>query len=577
MVPEFSFDTPDIRPWMWSGSTSPFGLIDLGSGAGSLAAAPMAITVQGRRAVYGVDGDGAAVLFLPAWGLGLRSYQRSLRRLIAQGYRVYVPSLPGFGGTASLPPGDQDFCGQAAWVAAFLDEVGLTDPLFVIGHSFGAGVGVQLAHDFPSRVGYLVLIDSIGTSWSTPPPLNTKLASRRPLSSWAVDAWKQLIPFPARLQTLQAVWMDLTLNAVGSGWAGAQAAQMARTSDLSEALEDLRRNGQPLLELSNDEDAFIPDGCIRTLAAVLGGGHNELEPTQAWALGNPGAFEAVVQRVTQAQRSRGSGSTRRSPTRAVLELLKATDVPDAIATELVHRASPLWLMSDAPETLAADLALCHPPLAPDEVRAVARPVAGSSTMRLTVVAVDRPGLLADTAAVLASEGYPVTSASACSWRDRELALHTVNFDPGEGFGPQRWEELGQRLRTLGRGRRKLPTFHPVGTATVTVNGEGPGGAVVEVSAPDAVGLLWAICRWFADHDITIDAAHATTNYGTADDGFIVRGRCDGAALAAHLSPADHLQLDEDDPPSNGAHVDLSGAADDSVNAARDTDQRSSRL
>ena len=60
--------------------------------------------------------------------------------------------------------------------------------------------------------------------------------------------------------------------------------------------------------------------------------------------------------------------------------------------------------------------------------------------------------------------------------------------------------------------------------------------MVEVSAPDSVGLLWAICRWFADHDITIASAHACTNYGMADTAFIVHGSCDPDALAGYLSP-----------------------------------------
>ena len=64
-------------------------------------------------------------------------------------------------------------------------------------------------------------------------------------------------------------------------------------------------------------------------------------------------------------------------------------------------------MSERPAVLAADLALCHPPLAPDEVRAVARPMEAPSTFRVTVVATDRPGLLADTAAALAEEDMTV--------------------------------------------------------------------------------------------------------------------------------------------------------------------------
>ncbi len=102
--------------------------------------------------------------------------------------------------------------------------------------------------------------------------------------------------------------------------------------------------------------------------------------------------------------------------------------------------------------------------------------------------------------------------------------------------PNRWEELSARLRTLGRKSRARPAFQPIGPAQVTVNGTWPSDTVVEVSAPDSVGLLWAICRWFTDQDITIASAHACTNYGMADNAFIVHGSCDPDALARYLSP-----------------------------------------
>ena len=58
---------------------------------------------------------------------------------------------------------------------------------------------------------------------------------------------------------------------------------------------------------------------------------------------------------------------------------------------------------------------------------------------------------------------------------------------------------------------------------------------MEVAAVDQVGLLWAICHWFADHGVSIETVSATTQDGEANDGFIVVGDCDGDALAAHLS------------------------------------------
>src|SRR5260370_26373658 len=116
-------------------------------------------TVRGRPALYGVAGDGIPLLFLHGWGLAHHAYKRPLKRLVHLGCRVYAPALPGFGGTADLPGDQLNFGGYANWVAHFLDAVGVTEPVFVVGHSFGGGVAIKLAHDHPRLGPSLVLIN----------------------------------------------------------------------------------------------------------------------------------------------------------------------------------------------------------------------------------------------------------------------------------------------------------------------------------------------------------------------------------------------------------------------------------
>jgi hypothetical protein len=48
-------------------------------------------------------------------------------------------------------------------------------------------------------------------------------------------------------------------------------------------------------------------------------------------------------------------------------------------------------------------------------------------------------------------------------------------------------------------------------------------------------LLSAVCRWFADQGISIEAADIATDDGTANDVFLIEGECDTVALARHLS------------------------------------------
>ena len=116
-------------------------------------------------------------------------------------------------------------------------------------------------------------------------------------------------------------------------------------------------------------------------------------------------------------------------------LAKST-VPDDVAKALLKGASPLWLSSDTAVQLAEDLALCHPELKPNEVRA--RAVAGDDMWRLTVVAHDRKGLLADTAAFLAVDGYSVRAASVATWKELDLAYHALTVD--ETIPHELWEQ-----------------------------------------------------------------------------------------------------------------------------------------
>src|SRR5882724_10541962 len=120
------------------------------------------IKVDERPASYRAGGAGPPVLFLHGWALGTRAYQRVARRLTSRGCRVYAPVMPGFAGTADLPRPSMSMSGYGDWVAKFMDAVAIDEPALVIGHSFGGGVAIKLAQAHPDRVGYLVLLNSVG-------------------------------------------------------------------------------------------------------------------------------------------------------------------------------------------------------------------------------------------------------------------------------------------------------------------------------------------------------------------------------------------------------------------------------
>ena len=244
-----------------------------------------------------------------------------------------------------------------------------------------------------------------------------------------------------------------------------------------------------------------------------------LRGNHMWLLADPDAFDEVMANVLKPRRDDDMTTT--DELRA---LLAATTIPIGLAEHLVAMAPPLWLASDAVSTLAADLALCHPALGPDEVRA--RVSTSTTAWRLTVVADDRPGLLADTAGALATEGFSIASASVASWTNPNLAVHAVTM-LGPAPNDAVLDRIGAHLREAAAGVHLITEFAPVGRAAITFSGDANGDPIITVIAPDQPGLLWAVCRRLADQGASIQAAWVSSGddegQGLVKDVFVVRG------------------------------------------------------
>jgi pimeloyl-ACP methyl ester carboxylesterase/predicted amino acid-binding ACT domain protein len=486
--------------------------------------------VDGRRASFAVGGRGLPVVFLHGWGLGHRAYQSVLGELVARGCRVYAPAMPGFSGTADLPVEQRTIDGYAAWVQRFLDTVGVDEPALVIGHSFGGGVAICLGHDAPAYVRHLVLINSVGSPAGSGGP--ALVARGRP--PWEIGL--QLVKEYWSRETyrvMQAMSEDLFRNMIANPWALIEVGALARGADLRAELTELRRRETPILVLWSDGDGVLPRVSFDALCAAIGTDGRVVTGGHSWLLANPRAFSEVLDNVVQVQVVDREITGVRSTTAELRRLLRQTKIPARVVTRLLTAVSPLWTMSEQPSVLATDLALCHPPLAPGELRAVARPMDGPTTYRLTVVSADRAGLLADTASAVASAGLTVLTASAATWTDLDIALHSMTVATTTTDDVD-WDALGRSLRDRSvepAARRYVPT----GRAAVTMAEGGPGRTVVKVTARDGLGLLESITRWFADHGVSIEAAEITTHEGRATDRFLVDGEFDPAALATHLS------------------------------------------
>jgi [protein-PII] uridylyltransferase len=178
---------------------------------------------------------------------------------------------------------------------------------------------------------------------------------------------------------------------------------------------------------------------------------------------------------------------------------------------------------------------------PREVRRGGAAVSVSASdggLRVTVIAPDRVGLLADVAAVFALQRTSVRSARAWSQDDVGVSVWDVADDRlDERILRQRFEAVASgRLDPAGRWRPD-----PTGIApTVVVKPEASSRAtVLEVRTDDRPGVVHRVCAALAALDLTVRSAHVDTLGPQAVDVFYVQEPAAGvltdtrAAAAAH--------------------------------------------
>jgi [protein-PII] uridylyltransferase len=246
--------------------------------------------------------------------------------------------------------------------------------------------------------------------------------------------------------------------------------------------------------------------------------------------------------------------------RDVLELLAALTEADSLATgpaawsewkaglvrELADRAGHL---------LAGGTADAAPSLVTEELRQLMEDrrlrvlVDGA---RVTVIAPDRPGLFARVAGALALHGLDVRSAAVGS--ERGMAVEVFDVQPA--FGEPDWARvsddvsravagrlaidarLAERARAYGA-RRPSAAGGPAAPRVLVDNDASATATVVEVRAPDRIGVLYRITRALAECDLDVHSAKISTLGHEVVDAFYV---CD--QTGEKVMDAEHLRAIE---------------------------------
>jgi [protein-PII] uridylyltransferase len=195
---------------------------------------------------------------------------------------------------------------------------------------------------------------------------------------------------------------------------------------------------------------------------------------------------------------------------------------------LVTRLPRRYVLSRTPVFVARHLAMLdRQPLLDGEVRIQALRRRQADLWDVLVVARDRPGLLATVAGVLALRGVSVLAADAATSADGlVLDVFTVT-----GAQALQWSFVEADLKSVSQGR--IPLHDLLGSrpaaaekaaaVQVTVdNSASQFFSVVEVRAPDQVGLLYRIASALRDQGLDIHHARITTNPDGVLDVFYVR-------------------------------------------------------
>lgn len=249
-------------------------------------------TVDGREAFYGTAGDGLPVLFLHGWALGQHTYRRALERLVQLGCQVFAPAMPGFGGTPNLPE-SATFGAYAAWVAKFLDAVGVEEPAFVVGHSFGGGVAIKLAHDHPEAVRYLVLVNSVGgTTWSI--GNLARMVTSKPPWTWLLQSPQDILPLSYMWRVVPIIVEDAVPNVIRNPLGLLNVLNLVRRADLLAELQELKRRRLPVVVLWGDHDTVIPRASFAALCRAIGSEGEVVEGRHSWLLADPDAFGSIL-------------------------------------------------------------------------------------------------------------------------------------------------------------------------------------------------------------------------------------------------------------------------------------------
>jgi [protein-PII] uridylyltransferase len=196
---------------------------------------------------------------------------------------------------------------------------------------------------------------------------------------------------------------------------------------------------------------------------------------------------------------------------------------------LLQSLPPSYLSATSLPDVADDVRLLLTPPKAGQVKHRVDEATEAGQVSLTVCVTDRPGTLARTAGVLALNRISVLTANAFS-TTAGVALQRFIVKPRDNVS---WDAFAEDLAAAYSGRlgvearlgRKVLDYlpsKPIKAEVRVLQDESQHSTVIEVRAPDALGLLWAITASLTELDLDIHVAKIDTLGPRVVDVFYVR-------------------------------------------------------
>jgi pimeloyl-ACP methyl ester carboxylesterase len=126
----------------------------------SMSLATSVSEIGGLRVRHLCEGAGPPVVVLHGWGASIETVASIVSALSAIA-EVHALDLPGFGESQAPrePWGVDDY---RRFLGSFMDAIGISRPVALIGHSNGGRMAIAMAASEPQRVSRMILVDSAG-------------------------------------------------------------------------------------------------------------------------------------------------------------------------------------------------------------------------------------------------------------------------------------------------------------------------------------------------------------------------------------------------------------------------------